>query len=65
MKKNTYRAVATTIFDDGRSVVRYAGTTSDYFKPENKCSSTSRADRYIDWFDSEEEANEFIKENTL
>lgn len=65
MKKQTFYAVATTIFDDGRTIVRLAGTAEDYVKPTNKCHSTARADRYVDWFESKAEAEEFVANNTL
>lgn len=65
MKKQTFYAVATTVFDDGRTIVRMAGTQVDWVRPKNKFHSTPRADRYIDWFDSKAEAEQFIEENTL
>lgn len=65
MKQKTFFAVATTIFDDGRAIIRKSGTTEAYFKPNAKYHSTPRADRYVDWFASEEEAEEWIKQNTI
>lgn len=65
MKKQTFFAVATTIFDDGRAIVRLVGTQVDWVCPQNKVHSTPRATRYIDWFNSQEEAEQFIEENTL
>lgn len=65
MVKKTFYAVAMTIFDDGRAVVRMAGTELAYIKPESRYTSGSNADRYIDWFESESEAEEFIKQNTI
>lgn len=65
MKKQTFYAVATTIFNDGRAIVRMAGTAEDYVKPTNKYHSTARADRYVDWFESKAEAEEFVANNTL
>lgn len=65
MKKQTFYAVATTIFDDGRAIVRLVGTQVDWVCPKNKVHSTPRADRYIDWFESKEEAERFIEENTI
>lgn len=65
MKKQTFYAVATTIFDDGRTIVRHAGTQVDWVCPKSKFHSTPRADRYIDWFESKAEAEKFIEENTL
>lgn len=64
MKKKTFYAVATTIYD-GRAIVRRSGTAYDYVRPENTVHYTPRADRYLDWFDSEEEADEFVKANTI
>lgn len=65
MKKQTFYAVATTVFEDGRAIVRFAGTQVDWVKPESKFHSTPQADRYIDWFESQTEAQQFINENTL
>lgn len=65
MKKKTFYAVATTIFDDGRTIVRLAGTQLDYVRPANKFNSTPRVDHYIDWFDSEDDAKLFIQANTI
>lgn len=65
MKEKTFYAVATTIFDDGRAIVRHAGIQRGYIKPDNKFTSGAHANRYIDWFDSYEAAQQFIEENTL
>lgn len=65
MKKQTFYAVATTVFEDGRTIVRLAGTEFDWVRPANKFHSTPRADRYIDWFDTMAEAEQFIADNTI
>ena len=65
MKKRTFYAVTTTIFDNGRTIVHLAGTAEDYVKPTNKYHSTARADRYTDWFDTKKEAEEFVANNTI
>ena len=65
MNKKTFYAVATTVFADGRTIVRLAGTQIDWVRPQKKFHSTPRADRYIDWFDTKEEAERFVAENTI
>lgn len=65
MNKQTFYAVATTVFYDGRTIVRLAGTQIDWVRPKNKFHSTPRADRYIHWFDTKEEAERFVAENTI
>lgn len=57
MKK--YFAVATTITDRGVSCNLIA-TEEAVIKPQSTFRTTSRADYYVDWFDSEEDAQRFI-----
>lgn len=65
MQEKTFYAVAMTIFFDGRAIVRHAGIERAYIRPKNKFTQGTDADRYIDWFDSYEAAQQFIEENTL
>lgn len=58
----TYYCVTSKWDDRGNG---WAGITSIIEadeKPENTFNSTPRADIYIDWFDSYEEADEFVKD---
>lgn len=57
MKK--YFAVATTITDRGVSCNLIASEEA-VIKPQSTFRTTSRADYYVDWFESEEEAQRFI-----
>lgn len=59
---NTYHAVTTTVGEHG-CFIKYAGEVQAETKPENSVKSTARADYYMDYFDTEEEAEEFIAEN--
>lgn len=59
MKK--YYCVATTIKDNGVVSMNIVSTTIADKKPENSYKSTPRADLYLDWFDSEDEAQNFIE----
>lgn len=60
----TYYCVATTIPDRGKSVISLVNTMLSKEKPSNSFKSTSRADYYLDWFDTEEEAKDFIDKNS-
>lgn len=56
-----FYSVSTVIYDDGRSSCCMGQSVEAEKRPENKLTSTGRADYYIDWFDTLEEAQEFIK----
>lgn len=59
----TYHAVAMTI---GRSTTtRYMGEVQAETKPESTVKSTARADYYMDYFDTKEEAERFVAENAI
>lgn len=64
MSKRTFYAVAMTIFTDGRVIIRKAGTTEAYFKPKTEVKRGDACNRWVDWFESEAEAEEWIKLNT-
>lgn len=54
---------ATTSFDDrGRVTAALTNIIEAEEKPENEFRETHRKDIYIDWFESEEEANAFIEQ---
>ncbi|CAK7060769.1 MAG: hypothetical protein BACD_02857 [Bacteroides rodentium] len=58
----TYWCV-TTLFDDkGRVVSAITSTVEAVCKPENTAESTKSKDIYNDWFDSQEEAKEWVEE---
>lgn len=59
---NTYHAVTTTVGEHG-CFIKYAGEVQAEAKPENSVKSPARADYYMDYFDTKEEAEEFIAEN--
>lgn len=53
----------TTSFDDkGRVVSATTSTVETVCKPENTAESTKSKDIYNDWFDSQEEAKEWVEE---
>lgn len=58
-----YYCVATTIKDDGRATQNLVEERTCETKPENKCKTTSRADYYLDWFDTLEEAQLFVEQS--
>lgn len=58
----TFYCVTSTFDDKGRTTASITDTAESDTKPESTTRSTSRKDIYNDWFDSEEKANEFIKE---
>ena len=62
MEEKTFFVVSTVI-TGSKASVRLAGTVSATEKPETKFRSTSRADYYLDYFDSLEEAEKFCEEN--
>lgn len=59
----TYYCVTTTIHDDGRVSVIHSRAQQAEVRPTNKCTSTGHTDYYIDWFDSAEEASEYVRNN--
>lgn len=59
MKK--YYAVCTSCYDNGRLTANLVDTIEAEEKPENTYKETRRCDIYIDWFNSYDEAMEYIK----
>ena len=55
-----FYAVSTVVTDKETSC-KVIGWQDAYEKPANSFKSKNRADYYIDWFDSKEEAEEFVK----
>ena len=56
----TYYVVCTSFFDDGRVVSNVVDTVAAYEKPKPDFKSTRRCDIYVDYFETAEEAREFV-----
>ncbi|MCB6586886.1 hypothetical protein LI294_06045 [bacterium 210702-DFI.5.13] len=54
--------VTTAFHDDGKVVSAITDVCEAAVKPENVCKETKTKDIYLDWFDTEEEAKERVKE---
>ena len=54
--------VTTAVYDSGRVVANITSTVEAVSKPENDSRSTARKDIYHDWFESQEDAENFVKE---
>lgn len=63
MKK--YYAVCTSCYDEGMTIASLVDVIEAEEKPENIYKERSRCDVYVDWFDSYDEAMEFVEENKL
>ena len=59
----TYYCVATTIYDGGRVVCNLISAEESVMRPKNVFTHCNSADHYMDYFDTEEEANEFVKQS--
>ncbi|NBI63163.1 hypothetical protein D3Z38_08920 [Clostridiales bacterium] len=57
-----YYCVTTTISDRGTVTANVTSTVEADNRPEDSFTSTSRRDIYNDWFDSLEEALEFVED---
>lgn len=58
----TYYCVTTSFDDRGRVTAGITNTVEAVTKPESTFTSTSRKDIYNDWFESFEEAKQFVEE---
>lgn len=54
--------VTTAFHDDGKVVSAITDVCEAAVKPENVCKETKTKDIYLDWFDTEEEVKERVKE---
>lgn len=54
--------VTTAFHDNGKVVSAITDVCEAAVKPENVCKETKTKDIYLDWFDTEEEAKEKVKE---
>lgn len=59
---NTYYKVVTHIFGR-RSTIIYEGAVKADERPRNTCEETWLVDIYEDFFDTEEEALQFVEDN--
>ncbi len=57
-----YWCVTTSVNDRGRVAANITNAIEAVCKPENSSTSTSRRDIYNDWFESQEAAEQFVKE---
>lgn len=58
MKK--FYCVAASYYDNGRAIANIVDCKETATKPESDFISNRRCDTYIEWFDSERKANEYI-----
>lgn len=56
----TYYVVCTSFFDDGRVVSNIVDAVTASEKPEQGFKSTRRCDIYVDYFETAEEARDFV-----
>lgn len=60
--ERTYWCVTSSVYDDGRIVAAITNSIQAVKKPENKSKELKRKDIYLDWFDSKEEADQFVED---
>ncbi len=58
----TFWCVTMAVYDTGRVVASITGKIEAASKPENDSRFTFRKDIYKDWFESQEEAENFVEE---
>ena len=58
----TFWAVTTAFYDDGRVVANITNKLMAAVKPENSSKSLKRSDVYTEWFESEQDAAEFVQD---
>ena len=61
--KKLYYAVLTTVYNDGNVISNIVDYQYYDIKPEPVFTTNWRCDTYIDYFDSEQEAKEFVKQS--
>lgn len=57
-----YWCVVTSVYDDGRVSCNIVDTVTAERRPESVYNSSARKDVYIDYFDSQKEAEEYAEE---
>lgn len=58
----TYYAVCSSYCDNGKITANLVDSIDAKEKPEDTCTETKRCDIYVNWFESYEDAMNFIKE---
>ena len=58
----TYWCVTTSVYDDGRVIAAITNSIRAVKAPKNESKSLRRKDVYHDWFDSKEEADQFVED---
>ena len=61
----TYYCVTSSFDDRGRTTANITDTIKAEEKPESTCTNTRRKDIYNDWFESEKEAQEYVKQTRI
>ncbi len=61
-EKKKFWCVTSVVYDDGRITAAITDMKTAARKPEDTEKSTPQKDIYINWFETEEEANEFVLE---
>ncbi|RHN01509.1 hypothetical protein [Dielma fastidiosa] len=57
-----YYAVVSCYYGDGKVSANMVDTVEADKKPKNSCTGSQYCDSYVNWFDSVEEAEEFVKQ---
>ena len=60
---NTYYKVETKVYDNGYTSIEYKGVVLSEISLNDTCVEGSRYDLYLDYFGTEKEARDFIREN--
>lgn len=58
----TYWCVTTSVYDDGRAIAAITNCIRSEKKPENQFKELKHRDVYNDWFESKEEADQFVED---
>lgn len=58
----TWWGVTTMFYDDGKVSAAVTGTQQSAVQPDSSQRAGRNKDVYLDWFDSREEADEFVEE---
>ena len=59
---NTFYCVTSSFYDNGRVTAAITATKQAARRPESEFHSTSRADIYIDWYDTQQAAEQAIQD---
>lgn len=60
--RKTYWCVTTSVYDDGRAIAAITNCIRSEKKPENQFKELKHRDVYNDWFESKEEADQFVED---